>query len=413
MSDSRTSEAYRPGISNKRITLAVTGSIAAYKSILLARLLSNAGARVPVVLSRSAKQFVGAASFSGLTGEPVLEGLFDGVGERHVELAKTSDLVIVAPATADLIARAAAGRADDLLTALLLCTRVPILMAPAMHPTMWEHPATERNVAELEKDGLVRFVGPRFGKVASGDEGLGRMAEPEEIFEAIHDALSGGDLSGRHLVITAGPTLEDLDPVRFIGNRSSGKMGYALAERARARGARVSLVSGPTELPFPTGVEIHRVRSALELQSRLDDVLGPDLAGADAVIMAAAVGDYRAKSTATEKLKRNEAASTIELEANPDILAGLGARRTGPKPVLVGFAVETGEDAKIEAYARHKLEKKRVDLVVANAAQDSFGKDDNRAMLVDATNTESLGVLPKSTLADRILDRLKEEFESP
>lgn len=393
-------------LTGRRVTLCVTGSIAAYKAAALLRLLRKAGASVEVVLSRAALEFVGPATFQGLNAKPPLGELFDRDhgGELHVDLAKNSDAVVIAPASADCLSRLAAGRADDLIAAIALSARCPVLVAPAMHPNMWSHPATQRNVTTLGGDGL-RFVGPVDGEVASGDRGLGRMAEPEQIALELSRLFSGGALSGRRLVVTAGPTLEALDPVRSLTNRSSGKLGFALAARARARGADVTLIAGPVALPTPPGVRRIDVESALSLQRALSDALGPDLSKADALIMAAAVADYRPKAASESKLKRS-GPLTLELEPNPDLLAEIGARRTTARPVLIGFALETDTDERLVASAREKLSKKRVDLVVANHAAESIGRDDIRITLVGPDTAASFGPAPKAEAADRLLDWL-------
>jgi phosphopantothenoylcysteine decarboxylase/phosphopantothenate--cysteine ligase len=396
-------------LAGKRITLGVTGSIAAYKAVVVARLLVKEGVRVRVVLTAGATRFVGPATFSGITGEPALADMFDEAigGEMHVAIAGDSDLVLVVPATADVIARFASGRADDLLTATVLCARCPVLVAPAMHPSMWTHPATARNVATLAADGRVAFIGPVHGEVASGDQGEGRMAEPEEIARAAGARLSPRDLDGRHVVVTAGPTVEDIDPVRFVGNRSSGKMGFALAELAHHRGARITLIAGPVSLPTPAGVARIDVRSALEMQAAVESALGRDLGGADALLMCAAVSDYRPKSAQRGKMKRGkENALSLELVQNPDILAEIGSARRGARPVLVGFAVETGTDREIVAFARGKLRSKRVDVVVANHAAESMGRDDNRVLLVGEKSVDAPPRLEKRAVAARILDWL-------
>jgi phosphopantothenoylcysteine decarboxylase/phosphopantothenate--cysteine ligase len=394
--------------SRPTIVLAVSGSIAAYKAVEVARLLKKAGARVLPLLTRAAKEFVGPQTFSGITGEPVAEDMFDPTfaGEKHVDLGRNADLVLIVPATADLLARLAAGRADDLVTALVLCASCPIVAAPAMHPRMWAHPATARNVATIVGDGRVTFVGPVDGEVASGERGIGRMAEPEEIVRVALAHFEARDLEGLHIVVTAGPTVEDLDPVRFLGNRSTGKMGFALAERAAARGASVTLVAGPVSLATPHGVQRVDVRGALEMKAALWDALGTNLDRADALIMSAAVADYRPAETSTTKRKRSAESLELKLIPNPDLLAEVGRARTVSKPVLVGFAVETGEDEAILRYARGKLEAKRVDMVVANRADEAFGRDDNRATIVTRDAAEPLGVLTKRALADRILDRI-------
>jgi phosphopantothenoylcysteine decarboxylase/phosphopantothenate--cysteine ligase len=397
-------------LSGRRITLCVTGSIAAYKAAALLRLLRKAGASVEVVLSRAALEFVGPATFQGLNGKPPLGELFDRGhgGELHVDLARDSDALVIAPASADCLSRLAAGRADDLIAAIALSARCPVLVAPAMHPKMWSHPATERNVRTLTSDG-VRFVGPVDGEVASGDRGVGRMAEPEQIALEVSRLFSGAALSGRRLVITAGPTLEALDPVRSLTNRSSGKLGFALAERARSRGAEVTLIAGPVALPTPPGVRRVDVESALSLKQALWEALGADLSQADALIMAAAVADYRPKAASASKLKRS-GMLTLELEPNPDLLAEVGARRTGARPVLVGFALETDSDERILASAREKLTKKRVDLVVANHAAESLGRDDIRLTLVGPDTATAFGPAPKAQAAERLLDWLGERL---
>jgi len=384
----------------------VTGSIAAYKAVLLLRLLMKDGATVDVVLSRSAEQFVGGPTFSGLTGRPVLREMFEptAAGELHVDLAARSDLIVIAPATADVLARLASGRADDLTSATALCSRAPVLVVPAMHPRMWEHPATQRNLATLAADGRVELVGPVYGEVASGERGIGRMAEPEEVLAATRARFAPRDLAGRHVVVTAGPTIEDIDPVRFVGNRSSGKMGFALAERASARGARVTLVSGPVTLPTPHGVTRIDVRSAVAMRGAVWQALNPDLKHADVLVMAAAVGDYRPAETHATKLKRDSKNLSIELVQNPDILAEVGHARQGSHPILVGFAVEADSDERVLEYAKKKLRTKRVDLIVANHADDSFGRDTNRARFVSSQDCEALGELSKADLADRIVD---------
>jgi phosphopantothenoylcysteine decarboxylase / phosphopantothenate---cysteine ligase len=390
------------------IVLAVSGSIAAYKAVEVARLLKKSGARVRPLLTRAAKEFVGAQTLSGITGEAVVEDMFDPTfaGEKHVDLGRQADLILIVPATADLLARLAAGRADDLVTALALCASCPILAAPAMHPRMWNHPATLRNVATIVGDGRVKFVGPVDGEVASGERGLGRMAEPEEIVRTALAQFETRDLQDLHIVITAGPTVEDLDPVRYLGNRSTGKMGFALAERAAARGARVTLVTGPVTLGTPPGVTRVDVRGALEMKAALWEAMGQDLDRANALIMSAAVADYRPAETSTTKRKRSSETLELKLIPNPDLLAEVGAARKSDKPMLVGFAVETGDDEAIVQYARGKLEKKRVDMVVANRADEAFGRDDNRATFVMRDGTEPLGVLSKRALSDRILDRV-------
>lgn len=400
-------------LAGRRIALCVTGSIAAYKAAVVLRLLLKEGAEVEPVMTKSAARFVGEATLSGLSGKPTLGDMWTSVpsGEAHVDLAARADLILIAPATADLIARLATGRADDLVSATALCATCPVVIVPAMHPAMWSHPATRRNVATLEADGRAAFVGPASGEVASGDYGIGRMVEPEDIVSAVVARLCDQDLGGRALVVTAGPTVEDLDPVRFVSNRSSGKMGFSLAERAAARGAHVTLIAGPVNLTTPYGVGRIDVRSAVAMRGAVWQALGPDLSRADALIMAAAVGDYRPAEAHAAKVKREARRVTLELVQNPDILAEVGHARRGRHPILVGFAVETDSDDRVILAARHKLEKKRVDLVVANHASDSFGRDDNRATLVGAAEVEALPRLSKAELADHILDWLARRFD--
>jgi phosphopantothenoylcysteine decarboxylase/phosphopantothenate--cysteine ligase len=308
-------------------------------------------------------------------------------------------------------------RADDLVAALALCAKGPVVCAPAMHPRMWNHPATQKNVAELARQGRVTLVGPVEGPVASGDVGMGRMAEPGTVFDAIVRVAAGGgraDLAGKRVLVTAGPTAEDLDPVRFVTNRSSGKMGFAIAERAIRRGAEVTLVAGPVSLPTPPGARRVDVRSALAMQRAIADAAGPALDGIDALVMTAAVADYRAAAPSATKLKKEGEGLTIELVRNPDLLAEMGAARAArtaknarpARPVLVGFALETQDDAGLVAYARKKLEAKQCDLVVANAAGEALGTDDNRAILVTKTAADPLPTMPKAALADAILDRV-------
>ena len=413
----------------RTVALCLTGGIAAYKAVVVARLLLQRGVAVQPVMTTSAARFVGKVTLSGICGRTALDDMWDPrfAGEAHVALADEVDVIAIVPATADVLARLAEGRADDLVTALALVARTPIVVAPAMHPRMWAHPATRRNVAALHADAQTLFVGPVEGLVASGDVGVGRMAEPDEIVDAIVASLASRrdrpklsprlgaalathdlDFVGRHVVVTAGPTLEDLDPVRFLGNRSTGKMGFAIASAGAARGARVTLVAGPVHLPTPAGVDRVDIRSALDMQAALDRILGEDLARADALVMAAAVADHRPVEVATNKSKKTPGGRvTIELEENPDLLAALGARRTGTRPVLVGFAVETDD---LVGYARRKLASKRVDLVVANLAAHGFGGDDDRVVLVDATSERPIEG-SKRSIADAILDAVRARLE--
>ncbi len=400
-------------MSTPRIGLLVTGGIAAYKAPILARELVRRGATVRVALSASATRFVGPLTFSGLLGSAPLTDLWDASGgEAHVELAGWADLLVVAPATANVLAKMAHGLADDVVSATLLCARSPILVAPAMHSRMWEHVATQENVETLRQRD-VGLVGPVHGALASGEEGPGRMSDPEEIARIAMGMLSPKDLAGTTLLVSAGPTHEPIDPVRFVGNRSSGKMGYAIAERAADRGARVVLVSGPVSLPVPPGVELVRVKTALEMQDAIELRLGAD-DGADAVIMAAAVADYRPREVSAQKMKKKDKgdqARTVELVRNPDILAILGADRKATRaarPILVGFAVETDD---LLGAAKRKLAQKRADLIVANHASVAFEGDASEIFFVDAGGVEKLGTLPKRATADRILDRVSQLLE--
>ncbi|MEO8878520.1 MAG: bifunctional phosphopantothenoylcysteine decarboxylase/phosphopantothenate--cysteine ligase CoaBC [Polyangiaceae bacterium] len=405
-------------LTGKTIALVVTGSIAAYKAVEVARLAIKSGAKVIPVMTKSAQKFVGAATLAGICGERVYDDMWDQGfdGEMHIAIANRADAIVIVPATADLLARLAQGRADDLVTALVLSAKGPVFVVPAMHPRMWSNAATARNVAMLRSQSRLTFVGPVEGEVASGERGVGRMVEPAAIFEALASGIAGrkgagSALLGKHMLISAGPTVEDLDPVRFIGNRSSGKMGFSLAEAALARGAKVTLVAGPVALTTPQGAHRIDVRSALEMRAAIQKMVGDDLKGVDAIVMCAAVADYRAKEISTSKTKKPSDGSadeiSISLVKNPDILAEIGALRGARKsPVLVGFAVETGDDTSITSYAQKKLAQKSVDLIVANAAAESFGKDDNRAILVGTNSVEALPTQSKRTLADAIVDRL-------
>lgn len=390
------------------MALCVTGSIAAFKAVEIARHFIQKGVRVLPVLTRSGARFVGHATFTGLCGEVARDDMWDASfpGELHIHLATEADVVVVAPATADAIARFASGRADDLMAALVLCARGPVVIAPAMHPRMYAHPATQRNVGVLRSDGRVTLVGPVVGEVANGEVGLGRMAEPSDIAAAALSLLRPQDLAGLRIVVTAGPTVEDLDPVRYLSNRSSGRMGFAIAQQAAARGAKVVLVAGPVELATPSGVERVNVRSAMEMRNALWQAMGPELKAADALVMAAAVADYRAAEPSDVKLKRVAGPQSIHFIANPDLLAELGAARSGRSPMLVGFALETATGDELARLAQAKLQSKKVDLVVANGASDAIGGDDTQAMLVSASGIETLAPMTKVALADRLLDRV-------
>ena len=397
----------RPPWKGRRIVLGVTGGIAAYKSVLLARRLTQLGAEVDVVMTSAAQQFVGPLTFEGVTGRSVLTDLFSVEGAaRHIALGREADLVCVAPATADFIARAAQGRADDLLTTTLLATRAPVLVCPAMNDQMWAHPQVRANAAHLEDALGYHLAGPADGPLAVGEaSGPGRMVEPEEIIDHIGLLLTpDAAIRGRTVLITAGPTREPLDPVRYIGNRSSGRMGYAIAAAAWRRGAKVKLVSGPVNLDTPTGVERISVETALEMNEAVDRCL----ADADVLIFAAAVADFRPTDPKERKVKRARDGEemTVEFEANPDIAAGSRNKRW-PGAIAVGFALET-ED--LVQNAIRKLEKKGLDLIVANPATEpdaGFGSETNRVILVDADGTEELPLLHKDEVADVLLDRIE------
>jgi phosphopantothenoylcysteine decarboxylase/phosphopantothenate--cysteine ligase len=387
------------------VLLAVTGSIAAYKAVLLFRLLQKAGAELEVLLTEAGERFVGAATFRGL-GAEVHTDMFSAPGELHVALGERTDAIVVAPATADTLARLRAGRGNDLLTATVLCSRADLVLVPAMHPRMWSAAAVQENVAALSGRGA-HFVGPVEGEVASGDVGLGRMAEPEHVVTALVERSSlGRALLGRHFVVTAGPTSEPLDPVRALTNVSSGKMGFAIASEAARRGARVTLIAGPVSLTTPPGVTRLDVGTALQMRDALWQTLGEDLASADALVMSAAVADYRPKEVSPHKLKRDGDGRLLELVPNPDLLAEVGAARRLPNPLLVGFALETGTDDELIARGRQKLRDKRVDLVVANHAAESLGRDDNRVSFVSEEEHVALPRLTKPEVARRLVDWL-------
>lgn len=393
-------------LAGRRIALAVGGGIAAYKSAELVRLLVKAGAEVEVAMTRSAREFVGELTFQALSGRPVLTDLFD-LGQEseigHIQVADRAELLVVAPATANLIARLSAGMADDAVTAVALATRAPLLLAPSMNVNMWQSPITQANLRRLVDLTSARVVGPGEGFLACRWTGPGRLAEPADIVEAARMILSPQDLAGARVVVSAGPTHEAIDPVRFVGNRSSGKMGYAIARAARRRGATVTLVSGPVSLPPPLGVDVVRVTDARELEA----AVRASGAEADAVVMAAAVADFRPAAPEGGKIKRADRASiSLELVANPDVLAGLGAARVGRRPVLIGFAAETGAPVEL---ARAKLSSKRCDLVVANDVSEpgaGFDVETNHVWLVDAEQAIEVGPASKDEVAGRILDRL-------
>ena len=383
--------------SGKRVLLGVTGGIAAYKSCELVRLLGREGARVRVVLTESATRFVTPLTFQALSGNPVRVDLFDEAHESamgHIELARWAEQLVVAPATADFIARLAHGYADDLLTTLCLAGEAPLLIAPAMNHRMWLHPATRENVALLESRG-VEFVGPEAGEQACGESGPGRMSEPEEILGRI---LSGpGLFAGRRVMVTAGPTREPLDPVRYLSNRSSGKMGFALAHAFAREGAEVTLVTGPVSLPTPAGVQRVDVETALEMREAvLDAVSGQDL-----FVGCAAVADYRPERREDTKIKKSSDILELRMRRNPDILAEVAALPDGP--FTVGFAAETGD---LLQYARRKLEAKGVDMIAANRVGEGAGfeVDRNALEVIWKGGRQSLPFQDKATLAQRLVE---------
>lgn len=401
-----------------RVLLGVGAGIAAYKSAELVRRLRDAGCEVRVVMTARAAEFVGSTTFQALSGNPVRTSLWDAEAEAamgHIELARWADVIVVAPATADLIARFAHGLADDLLTTLALVATSPLLLAPAMNQAMWANAATQANVATLAGRG-VRWVGPAHGPQACGDVGAGRMAEPQDILDAILGSVSGQAansggaapraLDGQRMLITAGPTLEDIDPVRFIGNRSSGRMGFTLAAAAHAAGAQVVLIAGPVSLPTPAGVARVDVRSAADMlaavRSRVQD--------ADIFIANAAVADYRPREVATDKLKKLAQTRTLELERTADIVSEVAGLPSGP--FVVGFAAETTD---LRKHAQEKLDRKRLDLIVANpvgSAESGFDVDRNEALALWSGGERAFPVMSKSALASALVQLIAERLEA-
>ncbi|GAA0686777.1 bifunctional phosphopantothenoylcysteine decarboxylase/phosphopantothenate--cysteine ligase CoaBC [Kitasatospora atroaurantiaca] len=391
-----------------RVVLGVSGGIAAYKACELLRRLTESGHRVTVVPTAAAMHFVGEATWAALSGRPAATETWETVHEvPHVRIGQNADLVVVAPATADLMAKAAHGLADDLLTNTLLTARCPVVFAPAMHTEMWEHPATQENVATLRRRGAI-VLEPAVGRLTGVDTGKGRLPDPSEIFEVCRRVLARGgldtDLAGRHVVVSAGGTREPLDPVRFLGNLSSGKQGYALAATAAARGARVTLLSANAELPDPAGVDVVRVSTALQLrEAALKAVVD-----ADVVVMAAAVADFRPAEYATGKIKKVEGVdpAPVALVRNPDILAEISAHRARPGQLVVGFAAETDD---VLANGRAKLARKGCDLLVVNevGGGKAFGQDTNAAVVLGADGTEvTIPDGPKESLADAVWDEV-------
>jgi phosphopantothenoylcysteine decarboxylase/phosphopantothenate--cysteine ligase len=390
-------------IKNKTVILGVTGSIAAYKAADLASKLTQDGARVITVMTESAQEFVKPLTFKHVTNQPTITGMFDrdsGAEDWHISLAEQADVVTIAPATANIIAKLAAGIADDILTCTVLATKAPILISPAMHSNMYENPITQENINKLKARGMT-FVGPAEGRLASGGWGRGRFIETDEIRGTIHQLLGRfGDLSKVKILVSAGGTQEPLDPVRHISNRSSGKMGYAIAEAARDRGAEVALVSAPTALVPPVGVKLIRIQTAIQMR----DACILASADADVVIMAAAPADYRPKQAATEKIKKNETDTSwsLEMAENPDILGALKGDL-----IRVGFAAESEH---LLRNAKEKRLKKNLDLIVANditQPNSGFDADSNKVILIDSDGKVTrLPLLPKLEVSDKILDRV-------
>ena len=393
----------------KRILLGVTGGIAAYKSAELVRLLKKSGHEVRVVMTRGAEAFVTPLTFQALSGEPVRTSLLDPEAESgmgHIELAKWADQVVIAPASADFIARLAQGMADDLLTTLCCATEAPIAVAPAMNQAMWGNRRTQRNIELLAADAQVTLLGPGQGAQACGDVGAGRMLEPTVLFDLI-SGVTNGPLAGRRVVITAGPTREPIDPVRYISNYSSGKMGYALASAARMAGADVVLVSGPVSIEAPAGVEVRGVTTA---QDMLECASGAVDEGCDLFIATAAVADYRPDSCAGDKIKKTDEGMSLSLVRNPDTLAAIAARADAP--FTVGFAAETRD---VEHYALDKLTRKKLNMIVANDVSTpglGFNSDSNAVIAFWAQGQEAIGPDTKVAIAQRLMALIGEHLKS-
>lgn len=392
----------------KRILLIVTGGIAAYKALELVRLATKADIGVTAVLTRFGAQFVTPLSLQALTGSKVYQDLFSLTDESemgHIELSRAADLVVVAPATADILAKMAAGLADDLASTLLLATDKPVLVAPAMNVRMWQHPATSANVATLKQRGVL-VVEPDEGPMACGEYGPGRLAEPPEIFAAIQAALNNGPLRGRHAIVTSGPTHEPIDPVRFIANRSSGKQGHAIASALAALGARVTLISGPVSLPDPPGLTTIHVETAREMQSAVQAALPADIA-----VCAAAVGDWRTATEAGQKIKKDGGAPpSLALAENPDILAGISAPGPQRPRLVVGFAAET---EKLEEHAATKRARKGCNWLVANNVGGTgiMGGNENEVLLLTETGSAHWDRMNKLAVAQRLAAKIGDYFK--
>jgi phosphopantothenoylcysteine decarboxylase / phosphopantothenate---cysteine ligase len=387
---------------DKRVLLIIGGGIAAYKSLELIRLLAKAGVKTRAILSKAGAEFVTPLSVGSLTQDKVYQDLFNLTDESemgHIELSRSADLVVVAPATADLLAKAAHGLANDLASTTLLATDKPVLYAPAMNVRMWLHAATQRNVARLQADGA-HMLGPDEGDMACGEYGPGRMAEPAAIQDAILALLKDGPLKGKRAIVTAGPTVESIDPVRFISNRSSGKQGYAIASALAQAGADVTLVTGPTALPAPLGVRIARVESAMEMLNACEAALPADVA-----VMVAAVADWRPAARADEKIKKGAGEMpNLALEETPDVLATLS--RSGKKrpKLVIGFAAET---EKLEEHARAKIAKKGCDWIVANdVSGDVMGGDKNQVLLITRDRAEAWPLMGKAEVAKKLTQQV-------
>ncbi len=389
-------------LNGRRILVGITGGIAAYKSAELVRLLIKSGADIRVVMTAGGLEFITPLTMQALSGNPVHTTLLDTdaeAGMGHIELAKWADLIVVAPASADFIARLSAGMASDLLTTLCLATEATVAIAPAMNQAMWKNSRTQRNIAALGQDANVCVWGPGNGAQACGDVGLGRMLEPEQLCSCIAQYFSDGPLCGKTVVITAGPTREAIDPVRYVSNHSSGKMGYALAVAAREAGASVELISGPVALPVPNGVKFTSVSSAVEMLDAADSAADQQC---DIFIAAAAVADYRPEDVPRQKIKKNQEKMVVELIKNPDIVASIASRKN--KPFTVGFAAETQN---VVAYAEGKLQKKNLDMIVANDVSDQrigFNSENNAVTVLWEGGSETFSLQSKSLLAGNIVE---------
>jgi phosphopantothenoylcysteine decarboxylase / phosphopantothenate---cysteine ligase len=401
-------------VQGKKIIVCVTGGIAAYKVVEVVRALAQMGADVRVIMTPSAQRFVGAQTFASLSGNKVLTEVFDDSPDApHVELARGADLALVAPATANSLARIALGFADDLMGSVLLMTRCPLLIAPAMHTEMWEHPTTQEHVATLQSRGAL-IVGPEAGELMSGDTGAGRLVEPEDLVSHVLATLAhGSTLDGKTVVVTAGGTQEPIDAVRFIGNRSSGLMGIEIAQAARARGAKVTMIAGPSVIGRPAGVDVVDVHTAAEMRDAVLQ-LAPS---ADVIVKAAAVADFRPEQSTEIKLKKAAGAPDVTLVPTPDILAELGADPSlrNPGAILVGFAAETeAEPEELARLARDKRRSKGADVIVANdvgSPDSGFGVRTNRAVIAGPDGVTDVGLVSKKALAEALIDNVSELLE--